>query len=278
LLIDSSHKRWCLVTVALGVALMAAYLWFARQAPDGLTGGSAVGFWYGVLGAGLMVFAGLLSALRRVPSWWWLGSRKAWLRGHIWLGLLSGVVILCHSGFRWGGPLEVALWAVLIAVLVSGIVGLLLQQFLPRAITMRVPAEGPFEQIPHLCAAMRKNADALIDGLCGPPAESPQKEANPLRRFYEDEVRPFLGPAYRRSSPLADPLRAEATFARVRSLSAAGAGPQLATLEAYCDERRQLGEQERLHYWLHTWLLVHVPLSAALLVLGVAHAIMSLYY
>jgi hypothetical protein len=278
LLIDTSHRRWGLVTAFLAVGLTAAYLWLYRRAPGGLTGGSPVGLWYAVIGSLLMVFAGLLPALRRVPSWWWLGSRQAWLRGHIWLGLLSGVVIMCHSGFRWGGALEIALWTVLIAVLASGVLGLLAQQFLPRLITTRVPAEAPFEQIPHLCLTMRKKADGIIDGLCGPVAQKGEGLGS-LRRFYEDEVRPFLAPEFRRSSPLADSLRAEAAFARVRALPAlAAAGEQLATLAALCDERRQLGEQERVHYWLHAWLLVHVPLSGALLVLGGAHAVLSLYY
>jgi hypothetical protein len=278
LLIDSSHKRWFVATVVLGVALTAVYIALARRAPDGLTGASPVGLWYGVAGSALMVFAGLLSALRRVPSWWWLGRRQTWLRGHIWLGLLSGVVILCHSGFRWGGPLELVLWVVLVAVLASGVLGLLAQQFLPRLITTHVPAEAPFEQIPHLCLTMRKKADVLIDGLCG-PGDAKDGGLSPLRRFYEEEVRPFLSPDFRRASPLADPARAEAAFDRVRSLPAlAAAREQLTTLAAWCDERRQLGEQERVHYWLHAWLLVHVPLSAALLVLGLTHAVLSLYY
>lgn len=266
-------------TAVLAAVLTTVYVWLYHRAPAGLTGGSPVGLWYGVLGSALMIFAGLLPALRRVPSWWWLGSRRAWLRGHVWLGLLSGVVILYHSGFRWGGILEIALWIILIIVLASGVLGLLAQQFLPRLITTRVPAEAPFEQIPHLCLMMRKKADALVDGLCGPADAKKEEGLGSLRRFYEDEMRPFLAPEFRRSSPLADPLRADAAFGRVRALPAlAGAGAQLATLAALCEERRQLGEQERIHTWLHAWLLVHVPLSGALLVLGVAHAVLSLYY
>src|SRR5205085_7474296 len=90
LLIDSGHKRWFFITFALGFALTALYVWLDRRTPGGLTGGSRVGLCYGILGSALMVFAGLLSGLRRVPSWWWIGSRTAWLKGHIWLGLLSG--------------------------------------------------------------------------------------------------------------------------------------------------------------------------------------------
>src|SRR5437879_12355382 len=123
---------------ALGCAPTARDVWRDRRTPGGVTGGSRVGLCYGILGSALMMFAGLLSGLRRVPSWWWIGSRTAWLKGHIWLGLLSGVVILCHSGFRWGGLLEQILWIVLGLVLVSGILGLLAQQVLPRMITTRV--------------------------------------------------------------------------------------------------------------------------------------------
>ncbi len=37
------------------------------------------------------------------------------------------------------------------------------------------------------------------------------------------------------------------------------------------------GEQ-RLHRWLHGWLVVHIPLSAALVALSTLHAILSLWY
>ena len=67
---------------------------------------------YGLAGSALMAFAGGLSLLRRVPSWWWVGARQTWLRGHVWLGLLSGPLLLCHSAGRLGGPLELALMAV----------------------------------------------------------------------------------------------------------------------------------------------------------------------
>jgi len=34
--------------------------------------------------------------------------------------------------------------------------------------------------------------------------------------------------------------------------------------------------QERLHQWLHGWLLLHVPVSLALILLGAVHAVMAL--
>jgi len=49
-------------------------------------------------------------------------------------------------------------------------------------------------------------------------------------------------------------------------------------LEDICEEERQLRRQIRYHHWLHGWLMLHVPLSLALLLLGCAHAIMALRY
>jgi len=52
----------------------------------------------------------------------------------------------------------------------------------------------------------------------------------------------------------------------------------LADLENICEEERQLTRQRRLYLWLHGWLLVHVPLSVALIVLGGVHAVVALRY
>jgi hypothetical protein len=100
-----------------------------------------------------------------------------------------------------------------------------------------------------------------------------------LQEFYESQVLPFLSGPYRRSALLAKPLQAENAFARLKMLPGlAEVKGQIEELERLCEERRQLAEQQRLHHVLHGWLLLHVPLSVALLVLGVAHALVSLYY
>jgi hypothetical protein len=49
-------------------------------------------------------------------------------------------------------------------------------------------------------------------------------------------------------------------------------------LENICEEKRQLDQQSRLHRILHGWLLVHIPLSYALLLLGAVHAVMALKF
>lgn len=278
MLINRRHLPWVLATLLIGIVALTLYLYAASFTPGGLTGGSLIGMGYGIIGSGLMIYAGLLSVLRKVPSWWWLGSRSTWLRGHIWLGLLSGLFLLCHSGFRWGGPMELALWLAVIATLATGLVGLALQQVIPQLMTVRFPDEAPYEQIPHLCDVLRHKADEEVARLVSHEAcsEPFRKE---IEQFHRKELRPFLQVRYRRSALLGRPLQVETIFANLRKL--AGEEPlqeRIALLETYCNQRRQFGELERYYLFLHSWLLVHVPASILVLVLGTAHVIASLYY
>jgi len=105
-----------------------------------------------------------------------------------------------------------------------------------------------------------------------------EEEGKPLRLFYFSEMRAFLeAPAWQRQR-LGDPERANNAFAALRRLTPLAAHPALEDLEDICDETRQLMRQERLHRWLHGWLLVHIPLSLALILLGAVHAVMALRY
>jgi hypothetical protein len=105
-----------------------------------------------------------------------------------------------------------------------------------------------------------------------------EEESRPLRIFYFSEVRAFLeAPAWQWQC-LGDPERAKKAFADVRRLMSPVAHPALDDLLDICDEARQLMHQERLHRWLHGWLLVHIPVSLALILLGAIHAVMALRY
>ena len=277
---DPKHLlRWGGFTLMLGACAVGVRLGFEPDAPETLPGGSPVGLAYGLLGGGILVFAWLLSALRFVPSWWFIGARAFWLKGHIWFSLLALVLILCHSGMRFGGPFEQILYVVFFLVVVTGIVGVVLQQFLPRWMTIEVPCEVPYEQIPHVCAVLRAKADQEMDEKCDCPAPATCER---IKRWYDDVVRPFLlWPV--QNHLLSDASKTAQVFAQMRTLpgvdQAVSKVPELlARLQEYCNERRRLARQESLHRLLHGWLYLHVPSSAAMMVMMIAHAVMTLYY
>jgi hypothetical protein len=310
MLIDRTHRRWIL---ACGIALLVAtavYIPYARSTLHRPTGGSALGLTYGIAGFALMIFAGLLGARRKVPMWR-LGRAATWLRGHIWLGLLSVPLIVFHGGFHFGGALTFTLMVLFIVVVLSGVLGVLLQQMLPRLMLTRVPLETVYEQIDPIVEQLRGEADELVAAAAGPlpvntgrPAEvrragggadermgqprsspraapvalAPTPESNLLRDAYLRDIRPFLDPAHRRDGVIDTAAKSTTLFRELRTALPPVLHETVAELESICDERRQLADQKRLHHWLHGWLLVHVPLSLALLLLSAAHAVIALRY
>lgn len=279
------RRLWVRVVVRLaaaalggaGLVLLGGWLGRRWAVPGGPAASSVAGVWFGALAGGCMLFAGLLTGRRRFRSVWPLGPRAWWLKGHIWLGLLCVPLVFFHSAGRPGGPLECALWVLLVLVVGTGLLGLALQQFLPHLLTTRLTAEAPYEQIPHLCLELRRRADVLAGQLSDAAAEGAARDE--VRKTYAADIRPFLAPDYDRSLPLARPAQAAALFAALRAVPGLGGkGKELAQLETFCADRRALGEQERLHRWLHLWLFAHVPLSLLLLALVALHAVVAMYY
>ncbi len=133
--------------------------------------------------------------------------------------------------------------------------------------------------------AQKKSAGEKIRAAAAHRKGSPQIEMEErfrlaLRAHYLAEVRPFL---FSRPSPasagwFASAAKIRAYFGRLRTLLPPAAHPVLEDVESICEERRQFAVQARLHHWLHGWLYLHVPLSMALLVLALVHAVVSLRY
>src|SRR5690349_23401088 len=125
-----------------------------------------MGLLFGTTGFGFMIFAALLGARKRVPTWR-LGRAQAWMRGHLWLGLLSLPMILFHGGFHFGGTLtRVLMWLTIITV-GSGLYGAVLQNYIPRIMTNNVPLETIYDEIGNVRKALRMEADKLVESVCG---------------------------------------------------------------------------------------------------------------
>ncbi|MBZ5602982.1 MAG: hypothetical protein LAO79_11805 [Acidobacteriia bacterium] len=261
--IDRTHRPWELATAILFTIAALAYIVIAMRSPGGPRGGSAIGLTFGIAGYALMLYAGFLGVRKKIPVVR-IGRAQTWMRGHLWLGLLSFPLILFHGGFAWRGPLTAILMLLFFIVILSGIFGAALQHYLPRVMTAQVPMETIYEEIPHVRAQLREEADQLVEATAQIDVEYDDKVR--FREMYQSMIRPVLEQP---PVELFKPLR----FTVPAALHAA-----LDDLENICEEQRQLNSQVRLYRWLHAWLVVHVPLSIALLVLGGVHAVMALRY
>jgi hypothetical protein len=286
-----------------GLMIFAALLSLLRLFPDrtlpvwnrafllaltelaGVTSLAIAAAWAAVFGRWFNLFFGFAAAVLAslaVARLLNFGSRSTWMKGHIWLGVLSAWFIALHSNFRLGGPLEQALWGLLALTLLTGAYGLVLQQFVPRLLTARYSEEVPVGQMAHVCRLLRQKADETIEKLRphGPPAEGVAVGARgELWSIYERSRLDFFAVPYRRRSTLASPRAVGALLMAVRNQSWDDTEREaLKELGEILDSRRRLGEQKRWHRHLHSWLLIHIPLSVALLALGAVHAVVSLWY
>ena len=312
MLIDRTHTKWAFASVLiLGVAALL-YVIDARRELQGPRGGTTIGLLFGAAGFALIVLAGLLGLRKRFPTWQ-LGRAQTWMRAHLWFSPLSFPLILFHGGFHFGGMLTTVLMVLLIVVVLSGITGAVLQQLLPRRMTREVPLETIYEQIDAIRARMLQEADQIIMSVCGTlripdddsgasrgatlslqaggataeqqAAQAPVRvlavkaeERAVLESLYLREMRPFLKKPSLRHPTFSDRERAAGAFQSLRKLLPRAARPAISELEDICEEARQLVRQVELQGWLQSWLLVHVPLSIALVLLGAAHAVIALRF
>ena len=139
--------------------------------------------------------------------------------------------------------------------------------------------ETIYDQIGHVRGQLVDEADMAVAALATVtrPVDSAVDDTGALREFYVTEMRPFLQkPA--RSHTLADRGPAADRFAKLRLQVPRSFEPAIVDLESICEEERQLQRQVRIHRVLHAWLLVHVPLSFALMALAVIHIVMALRF
>ena len=280
-------------------------------------GASAPGFTFGVVGGLIILFEFLLWFRKKVRVWR-IGRAQAWMVAHIWLGLLCLPLFIYHSGFQFNGVLSNILTVLLIVVIASGVWGLILQQLLPRRMLDDLPAETIYSQIGYLSEQLLLEGEQIVRATCGPapgeatkPGDDPEEQAlhmhmvvgavrtvgqvqgkvletrastpavpdsEGLRIFFKTSVAPFLKQGPEPSSPMRHQARAAAMFQELKIQVPRAAHGAIDTLERMCTQRRQWALQARMHFWLHNWLWIHLPLSVALVVLMVVHAFVAIKY
>jgi hypothetical protein len=247
-----------------------------------IVGGTPFGLVLGTISLGIFVFAALLGMRKKLPVLP-VGNVRSWLRGHIWLTLLTIPLILLHSGFRLGGPMTTTLMVLYAIVMVSGIYGLILQNKLPTMMKESLPAEIVFEQIPNvraqLCASAEKMQRSLkqqaTSGSVVVATEISQEEM--LAGFIEQRLIPYLRARRGKKHRLGDAREADEIFRLLKLRVDEVYRPSVDEMRRWCEERRLTDKEMRMQHWLHGWLFVHVPLSFLLLLMTVWHAFDTLF-
>ena len=147
------------------------------------------------------------------------------------------------------------------------------------------PAESA-DPKPAAPAAPKPAAPAAAKPAAAKPAAAPAKPALPpdpaseaaLVEFIDRQILPYLRARRGERFRLGKARFSDDTFRFVKLRVAENYRSRVEEIQAWCDERRMLDLQTRLHHWLHAWLFIHVPFSFLLLMLTIWHAYVTLFY
>ena len=258
---------WFTASIAAMAAALAVYAAWAWVMP--WRAGRAGGLTFGTIAALVFLVDGLYPLRRRLLAWPF-GTAQRWLQFHIYGGIVALLCVFIHVGFLWPrGAMGVWLLALSVWTILTGLLGVALQKWIPAVISGTLRVEALAARIPELTRQLAGRADALMANA------SDRSQA-----AYRSDLRPSLqtpSPAWgfvanaqagvhRYDRPLDVLDRIETDRQRITDL------------RAIVNEKAELDVHLSLQRALRAWLVLHVPASLALLGLLAVHIFAALYF
>jgi hypothetical protein len=311
-----AQLAWFIGTLTIAVVCVVVYIVTAVKEHRWPGGASAVGLAFGIAAGLIFIFEFLLwpRKSRWLRTARWLGTSRAWMQAHLWLGLLTLPLVVMHSGIAVGGPFTLLFLVVYALVFGSGVLGLILQNYLPRALLELVPQEAVAAELDVVAQQLAIDARRILSiyvkggeapvfaaqaqvaakrheigaqrrvGTILPVTLHPARTlARPVRsdevnRAVVEVIEPYLMSGRDTRNLLGTKRRHLQYFDSLRRIAPPDLRDAVASLAELCERRRHLAVQERVHAWLHGWLLVHLPLSVVLMIMLVAHTYTALRF
>lgn len=255
----------------LGLGFMAAAalgVFWANSLMGEVRAGNAWGIGYGTAAAVLLVVVAALGVRRRtmrLSTRLGLGHARTWLDIHIFGGVLFLLLMLMHSGFRLPtGWVTWWLWSLSIWTVASGVLGVVIQKWIPRQLSSGLSVEVNYDRIPDLSREVLARAEELT-----------RDSSEPILDLFERTVAPVLEGPRRRLIYLVDVTGgAQAQLREFRYLRQYLTPEEDKTLDRLEDLFKTKLEMDA-HYTLQPilkwWLYIHVPTSMLLVGFFVLH-------
>ncbi len=276
LLTTPESRRWRWRALACLGLMLLLYFGFSRRGYA--HGGSPLGLAFGVLTLGLILIL-LYYGVRKRRYRSTLGRMETWLQSHVYLGFLSLVAALLHSGFHYRDALATTALGVLAAVVVTGFVGAVLYTTVPRLLTeveSNLSLAETSERLNQIAGSMRR----LAEGKSAPFRRIQRAvlaESLPARWA---GWRAVLGVGRRRKAVHGDAV--EPGWETLLNQVGRDEQKKLRRLLVLSRQHKELHQrlvyQQRYRSLLDAWLWLHLPLSLALLVLVLAHTVAALFF
>jgi len=265
--------RWFWISSAIALGLVLHYLNYQSRAVA--YGGSAEGLLYGVAGTGLIVVLMYLGIRKRSYASA-TGTLQGWVSAHVYLGLLTLLLIPMHAGFRFGWDVHTLAFVLLLVVILSGVVGLFFYRNIPARLT-RYEAGQQADKIDPEMGRLLSDMRALV-----------KDKSDALVQIYKAEVATLQHRAPKGWSLLLKGQGSDLLALRSADLASkvSGIPPEdqaaFQILSQLLLKKAQLEvnllHQMRLRNALQAWLYVHVPVSIAMVFAVGLHLVVVFIY
>lgn len=270
-LLSYQHYRYLKLTLLLLLLSLVAYLW--HQPAIKPNGGTWLGYTLGTVGA-LIILLLLAYGIRKRSYRSSLGTVQGWLSAHIYLGSALILVATLHTGFEFGWNVHTLAYVLTLAVVASGFWGMYFYVRNPARMSAALRGETleqhllAISEIDNDCRSLAMNHvdyvnKALLDSLNTPLFQNFWQQfsgRNPQCKT--QEVTALLSQVDTRLSEAQVRINTELYRLQLQKLS------RLNRLRSYMRQKA----------WLDVWLLLHVPLSIALLAALTAHIVSVFFY
>lgn len=266
------HVLGILSTLGLTAVSVAALWRIGRDMP--LVGSWLNFYWFtGIVGL-IAIIGVMLYPIRRQIYRKRAGALRVWMLSHAYLGVIAGILLLLHGGWRGGGLLTTSLMISFDLVILTGLWGIFVYYFAPRMLTK-------IEEQPLLLDDLLLRREELSNEIATATAAA----SDNVRAVIEKRVLPkFLSFGYLlKQYTKRTPLRKQVDEARAEFEGDAQNLPpneKASFLKAVEDAAlmRRVDALIYMHRLLKSWLAPHVLITSLMLALMLVHIGQVIYF
>ena len=254
------------------VFLIAILVYTANMLFGELHPANAWGLSYGI--AAVVLFFGVMaySVRRRMMNVRQLPRTWIFLQFHVYGGTLFLLFMFMHANFQFpNGVITWWLWGLSIWIVVSGLIGIVIQKWIPTVLNTGLTTEVHYERIPLLIEASNVKATKLIE-----------MSGALVRDFYKKHLEnAFTAPHPRLIYYLdaASSIHKDTEkFDHVRPYLSEEERLRFDELKMIYKTKLEMDAHYTLQRALRWWIFAHAPLSILLIVLLIVHIFSFVYY
>ena len=283
---------------AAALVFIALLLYLSATSGESPNGGTWQGYTLGIISVALILFL-LWFGVRKRQYHCTETSLAGWASAHVYLGISLPVVVSLHCGFQFGWNVHTLAYTLMVLVVLSGFYGLYAYLVFPAAVTINRGGVSREEMIATI-ARLDETGLTLAESL-GSEAHHhvlrgveetrlggtlwqqiitgagltilPLLQWKPTNSFVVSEPAALGGDATGPENFLHNYTQEPRTTAEIH---------QVVELLKVLNERKTMVSRVqrdiRYHTFIKCWLLLHVPLSCALLAAVLVHVISVFFY